>query len=119
MNAEVSERDELFWALAESVLARPAVSRSTMMGFPCLRMNGDFFACVERGTGNLIVKLPADRVNELVGSGVGIPFAPNGRMFREWVACPVPPTKPNGVPCSTKRARSPMRDPANCRLHRV
>ena len=89
MNVGASERDELFWALAESLLAQSAVTRSTMMGFPCLRVNGTFFACVERGTGNLIVKLPADRVNELVASGAGIPFAPSGRTFREWVACPV------------------------------
>ncbi|MGA7418352.1 MAG: hypothetical protein WBW80_10185 [Acidimicrobiales bacterium] len=52
-------------------------------------MNGRFFACVERTTGNLVVKLPADRVNELVSSGSGISFAPNGRVFREWVALPI------------------------------
>jgi hypothetical protein len=90
MNAEASEGDELFWELAQSLLAQPAVTRSPMLGFPCLRMNGNFFACVEGGTGNLIVKLLAGRVNELVASGAGIPFAPNGRTFREWVACPVP-----------------------------
>ena len=90
MNAEASERDELFWTLAQSLLTQPAVTGSTMMGFPCLRVNGNFFACLERGTGNLIVKLPADRVDELVASGAGIAFAPNGRTFREWVACPVP-----------------------------
>jgi hypothetical protein len=66
------------------------VTRSTMMGYPCLRMNGGFFACVERTTGNLVVKLPADRVNDLVSSGLGIPFAPGGRVFREWVALPIP-----------------------------
>jgi len=65
------------------------VTPSTMMGFPCLRVDDKFFACVERGTSNLIVKLPAVRVNELVGSGSGGRFAPNGRVFKEWVACPV------------------------------
>jgi hypothetical protein len=59
-------------------------------GFPCLRINGDFFACVERSTGNLIIKLPADRVNELIAYGAGIPFSPNGKVFREWMASPVP-----------------------------
>ena len=39
------------------------------MGYPCLRANGAFFACVERTTGHLIVKLPAPRVNELIAAG--------------------------------------------------
>jgi hypothetical protein len=59
------------------------------MVYPCLRVNGRLFACVERTTGNLVVKLPADRVNDLVLSGFGISFAPNGRVFREWVALPI------------------------------
>jgi hypothetical protein len=66
------------------------VTRSTMMGFPCLRVDDRFFACVERATGNLIVKLPAERVNELLRTGTGRPFAPNGRVFKTWVACPAP-----------------------------
>ena len=61
-----------------------------MMGFPCLRINGAFYARVKRSTGNLIVKPSADRVTELVASDVGIRFAPNGTAFREWVAFPVP-----------------------------
>src|SRR5216684_4298155 len=89
MMAEAFEREELFWRLAEALYTNPAVTRSTMMGFPCLRINSAFFACVERSTGNLIVKLPVDRVNELVASGRGIPFAPNGKVFHEWVAFPV------------------------------
>ena len=59
------------------------------MGYPCLRVNGAFFACVERATGNLIVKLPAHRVSELAATGQALPFAPNGRTFREWAAFPV------------------------------
>jgi len=88
LNAEASEREALFWELAEDLFVNPAVTRSAMMGFPCLRINGGFFACVERSTGNLIVKLPADRVTELVASDVGTPFAPNGKVFREWMALP-------------------------------
>jgi hypothetical protein len=59
------------------------------MGYPCLRSNGAFFACVERATGHLIVKLPGQRVKELVTTGQALPFAPNGRTFREWAAFPV------------------------------
>jgi hypothetical protein len=84
----VNKREELFWELADELLARPAVTRSTMMGYPCLRSNGAFFACVERGTGSLIVKLPSERVNELIASNKARAFAPNGRTFREWAAIP-------------------------------
>jgi hypothetical protein len=84
-----SAREALFWDLAQQLLAEPGVTRSTMMGFPCLRANGAFFACVERATGNLIVKLPASRVAALVATGQALPFAPNGRTFREWAAFPV------------------------------
>jgi hypothetical protein len=78
--------EALFWDLADELLRQPGTTRSTMMGYPCLRHDGAFFACVERTTGHLIVKLPEDRVQEVVGSGDGIPFAPNGRTFREWTA---------------------------------
>lgn len=74
-----------FWDVAGSFLANEAVSRGTIMGFPCLRVNGDFFASADHRTGDLVVKLPAERVQELIESGVGQPFAPNGRQFREWV----------------------------------
>ncbi len=89
MDPDVARRTALYDKVTEPLLADPAVQRSTMMGYPCLRVNGEFFASVERSTGHLIVKLPAPRVGELVESGAGLPFAPNGRVFREWVACPV------------------------------
>ena len=85
-----SRRETLFWKLADALLTQPAITRSTMMGYPCLRVNGRFFACVERTSGNLIVKLPAARINALVSSGLAVPFAPNGRVFREWLASPIP-----------------------------
>lgn len=82
--AESSEVDDvLFWELAEPLLANGA-EKSTMMGHPCLRINGDFFASLERRTGDLIVKLPADRVNEMIDDGSAEPFAPAGRRFKEW-----------------------------------
>ena len=84
-----AQRGDLFWELAEEMYADPAVTRSTMMGFPCLRTDGRFFASLEKCTNHLIVKLAADRVDALVEEGQGVPFAPNGRVFREWVAFPV------------------------------
>jgi hypothetical protein len=82
--------EALFWSLAETLLTDPAITRSTMMGYPCLRANGTFFACVERGTGHLIVKLSATRIAELVAAGRALPFAPARRTFREWAAFPEP-----------------------------
>jgi hypothetical protein len=75
-----------FWDLAEPLLARPGVERSTMMGLPSLRIRGAFFASCDRRTGDLLVKLPEARVDELVAAGRALPFAPAGRRFREWAA---------------------------------
>ena len=88
-SADVSARETLFWDLAGQLLAEAGVTRSTTMGYPCLRSNGAFFACVEPATGHLIVKLPAQRVAALAATGQALPFAPNGRTFREWAAFPV------------------------------
>lgn len=38
----------------------------------------------------MLVKLSQERVGELIADGVGEPFAPAGRVFREWVAVPQP-----------------------------
>jgi hypothetical protein len=81
-------RKKLFWNLAEELLDQVGITQSTMMGYPCLRNKGAFFACVERSTGHLIVKLSAGRVTELVVKGAALPFAPNGRTFREWAVFP-------------------------------
>ncbi len=78
--------DSFFWEVAHSELALPEVSKGTMMGFPCLRVNGNFYASAERQSGDLIVKLPAERVENLIDDGTGQAFAPNGRRFREWVS---------------------------------
>ncbi|GAA3536688.1 hypothetical protein [Kribbella ginsengisoli] len=34
------------------------------------------------------IHLPRERVTELVGDGHGDPFAPAGKVFREWVSIP-------------------------------
>ena len=70
------------------MLERPGVSRSTMMGYPCLRFHGDFFAACDRRAGSLVVKLDAVQVDRLLAAGRAEPFTPNGRRFREWAAIP-------------------------------
>ena len=76
---------DFFDDVAVTLLSQPGVSPGTMMGFPCLRIDGGFFASCDHRTGDLIVKLPRERVAELIEGGVGKPFAPAGRTFREWV----------------------------------
>jgi hypothetical protein len=73
-----------FWGLAEPLLTDPATSVGTLMKFPCLRANGAFFATCDHRTGDLIVKLPRDRVAQLIDDGLAHPFAPAGRTFKEW-----------------------------------
>lgn len=80
--------EERFWDLAERLLADDGVERSTMMGLPCLRIHGAFFASCDRKTGDLLVKLPEARVDQLVAAGRAHSFAPAGRRFRQWAAIP-------------------------------
>ena len=68
MNEPMLPGEARFWDLAEPLLGRPSVTRSTMMGLPCLRWNGAFFASCDRRTGDLLVKLAEARVDELVAA---------------------------------------------------
>jgi len=74
-----------FWQAADATLGDDDVETGTMMGFPCLRVRGAFFASCDHRSGDLVVKLPAARVQELITAGAGVPFAPAGRAFREWL----------------------------------
>lgn len=91
--AKIGTRDpehERFWELAEPHLASGRLVEGTMMGHQCLRSaaTDGFVATVTRMTGNVVVKLPKDRVAELIDQGTGLPFAPAGKVFREWVELP-------------------------------
>ena len=80
----VSDPRTLYDGLTDDLLYDPAVGRSTMMGYPCVRRAGRFFASFDTRAEALVVKLPRQRVAELIADGTGEPFAPNGRVFREW-----------------------------------
>lgn len=82
------EGRDLYEELTDDLLYDPAIGRATMMGYPCVRLAKKFLASYDDKTGCLVVKLPRERVAELVESGAGDPFAPAGRVFREWVAIP-------------------------------
>ena len=76
---------EQFATVAEDLLARDAtVERGRMLQSPGLRAAGRFFAFVT--TSDLVVKLPARRVAELIDSGTGRPCEiRRGAPMREWV----------------------------------
>lgn len=74
-----------FWDLAAPLLARADTEEGTLMSSRCLRVNGDFCAMVVK-PGMLVVKLPAERVTELIEQGLGDSFGPAGKVFREWLA---------------------------------
>ncbi len=80
---------DVFWELIDELaVADSRVGEGTIMGGRCARVDGEFLALVDdRGSG-LVVKLPRGRVDELVASGIGQPFAPAGKVFREWVSIP-------------------------------
>lgn len=80
------ETGELFWELAEKLgQADPRIVEGTIMNGRCLRVGKEFLALVNHKDSGLVVKLPKARVTALVTEGVGVPFAPAGRTFREWV----------------------------------
>jgi hypothetical protein len=74
-----------FWQIAKNFTRLQNISRGSLMGFPCLRYQGEFFATADHRSGDLIVRLPATRVKELIAEGKGQAFAPAGKIFREWI----------------------------------
>lgn len=94
----MSKRDErageLFWELAALLEAEdPRVVEGTIMSGRCLRVGKEFLALVDYKGSGMVVKLPRDRVAELIDEGVGKPFGPAGKIFKEWVAIPEPNPK--------------------------
>ena len=77
---------DLYDELTDDLLYDPAIGRATMMGYPCVRLAGRFLASYDDKAGGLVVKLPRERVAQLVENGHGDPFAPAGRVFGEWVS---------------------------------
>lgn len=76
-----------FWNLAGEFMASDdRLVEGSIMGQPCLRLDNEFVAMPEHKADRLIVKLEAERVSELIDAGIAAPFAPAGKVFREWAA---------------------------------
>lgn len=76
---------ERFGAVVAALAHEGDVTTSRMFGSDGLKAGGKVFAMSVKG--RLVVKLVAERVAELVASGVAVPFDPgHGRVMREWAA---------------------------------
>ncbi|MFN2470240.1 MAG: hypothetical protein ABR583_04485 [Gaiellaceae bacterium] len=75
--------EQRFEQLAYHFLADPTVTRGTVGSTPGLRTRSKIFAMLARG--ELVVKLPKARVDQLVEAGIGRRFDPgHGRLMKEW-----------------------------------
>ncbi|MBM94683.1 MAG: hypothetical protein CMI09_02385 [Oceanospirillaceae bacterium] len=77
-----------FELLSEMFVTHHNAEHGTMMGTPCLRYKGEFVAMIFERADSLIVKLPAERVNELIATEQGNEFNFTKKRFREWVLIP-------------------------------
>jgi hypothetical protein len=82
--------ESMFWELIEELrLEDPRVEEGTIMNGRCARVDGEFLGLVDHKGSGMVVKLPKERVTELIEEGIGRPFAPATRVFTEWVSIPV------------------------------
>lgn len=81
--------EQLFQQLVPRFLADPAVREGTGFGSsPGLRVGTKIFAMLIGG--ELVVKLPRERVDELIASGTGARLEMgHGRQMKEWATIPV------------------------------
>lgn len=85
MGSDQREAERLFEQLAARYLADTRVSEGRMFGSTVLKVDGKVFAMLVKG--ELVMKLPKERVEQLVASGAGTPFDPgHGRPSKDWVS---------------------------------
>ena len=84
------EQQRRFAEVVEALREQPFVSHSgeasNRFGSSALKVNGKIFAMVS-SAGEFVVKLPRQRVQDLVASGAGTKFqAGKGRPMQEWLS---------------------------------
>jgi len=80
--------------IAEELQADPAVRTGSMFGHRCLKTGRKVFATEYEG--ELLVKLPPDRIDELKAEGA-CDFAPMGRTMTGWILVAEPADDAVGV----------------------
>ena len=97
--------DSSYSVAARRVLAlHPGDEEGRMLSTPALKTGGKVYGFADADEA-LIVKLPASRVAELIGTGEGDPCSPRpGRPMREWVR--IPATDPEACLAYLLEARS-------------
>jgi hypothetical protein len=88
---ETEKGEQQFRRIALRLLRQPDVTEGTGFGTrPGLRVGTKIFAMLGR-EGELVVKLPKDRVDQVVASGAGGRFDArrDGRLMKEWATIPV------------------------------
>jgi TfoX N-terminal domain len=82
---ETTTEDPRFAAVVDAFAHDRRVTSGRMMASLGLRVGGKIFAMLVRG--ELVVKLPRERVTELVDAGLGHHFDPrrDGRLMKEWL----------------------------------
>jgi TfoX/Sxy family transcriptional regulator of competence genes len=85
-NGPASEIPPVLAPVADAFADVRGVSRRRMFSSEnAFSVNGKIFAMLTRGT--FVVKLPKERVDDLVESGKGKRFDPgHGRLMKEWIA---------------------------------
>jgi len=78
-----------FQLLAKKISQQSGVALSTMMKTPCLRYKGEFMAMFFEKEDALIIKVAAERVNQLIEQGRGMEFNFTKKRFKEWVLIPL------------------------------
>jgi hypothetical protein len=70
---------------ADPSVTVPSVGKGGKFGASALKVDNKIFAMLSNG--ELVVKLPGQRVDELIAAGTGTRFDPgHGRLMKEWVA---------------------------------
>lgn len=80
---EKTSFSEKYTTFVQEFLNNPSVSQSKKSGFGSgLRVNGKVFAMPAKG--QLVVKLPVERIQELTQSSEGKPYEYGGKMAKGW-----------------------------------
>lgn len=81
------DADAMLERLAEPYLQHDGVTWGRMFSSTGLGIRGKIFAVVNH-SGNLMVKVPEARADELAASGAATRMVMRGREMREWVEMP-------------------------------